>query len=526
MTAVEDAGRSALQPAPVPCVLGRYTIHQQIASGGLGSVHFARLVGPSGFARTVAAKRPHPHLIGQRDFALMFVDEARLAARIRHPNVVSTRDVIQTPTDLLLIMEYVHGESLAALHLASRARNERASLPVAASIVTGALHGLHAAHEATDEQGEPLGIVHRDVSPQNILVGVDGVARLADFGIAKAAGRLQATTGVAAIKGKCAYMAPEQVLGEPVSRATDTFAAAIVFWELLTGERLFLGQTDAETVHRILHAPVRCPGEIVDDVPSAIDDVLRKALSRDPSSRYQTARELALDIEASVPPVRMSEVGAWVERMAGEVLAERAAILAQIERGEVPRLRQGHAVVRAQRAERQRLQERAVREPPTQTALVSATPSQPDRQEAAGAAYGGAPGNASSGQLRWRTAVLMMGVLAGLVVASAGIVARKRSTAAPAAAAHAVPLVAATREAPSLASATPAASEGEQPAALGSASSSPGGGAREATKPPSPAASSQGGHRGVKGAAAASGACSPPYTIDAEGFRKYKIECL
>jgi serine/threonine-protein kinase len=492
-------------------------------------VHFARLVGPSGFARTVAAKRPHPHLIGQRDFALMFVDEARLAARIRHPNVVSTRDVIQTPTDLLLIMEYVHGESLAALHAAARARNERAPLLVAASIVTGALHGLHAAHEATDEQGEPLGIVHRDVSPQNILVGVDGVARLADFGIAKAAGRLQATTGVAAIKGKCAYMAPEQVLGEPVSRATDTFASAIVFWELLTGERLFLGQTDAETVHRILHAPVRSPGEIVSDVPRGIDDVLKKALSRDPSSRYQTARELALDIEACVAPVRMWEVGAWVERMAAEVLAERAAVLAEIERGEVPRRPEGHAVVRASPHERARERplERVARESPTQTALVSATPSQPDRHEVAGAPYGGASGGASPGQLRWRTAALAMGVLAGLIVASAGIVARKRSVA-PAVAAYAAPQVAPTHDPPSLASAAPVAPEPQaaQRAAVASADAVLGVNAREAPKSPSRAASSPGGHRAAKGASLGSGGCSPPYTIDAEGFRKYKIECL
>ena len=155
-------------------------------------------------------------------------------------------------------MDYVHGESLWKLVRALKERNERVPVPIAAAILVDTLHGLHAAHEATDERGAPLGIVHRDVSPQNILVGADGVTRLVDFGIAKAAGRLHSTRD-SSVKGKYAYMAPEQVRGEPVSRLTDTYAAAIVFWELLTGERLFVGKTEAETIHKCLVARVQPP---------------------------------------------------------------------------------------------------------------------------------------------------------------------------------------------------------------------------------------------------------------------------
>jgi serine/threonine-protein kinase len=312
--------------------VGRYAIHKEIASGAVGSVRFARLAGPAGFSRTVAVKLPHRRFARDADFAPMLLDEARLAARIRHPNVVSILDVIQTDCELMLVMDYVHGEALSKLELAARSRNEQIPVGIAASIAIDTLHGLHAAHEAKDDQGQPLGIVHRDVSPQNILVGVDGIARLVDFGIAKAAGRLQNTTDGGEVKGKYAYMAPEQARGEPVSRVTDTFAAAVIFWELVTGERLFLGRTDAESLHRVLVSRIRPPRALAPDLPAALDAILVKALSRDPARRYQTAREMALDIEACVPPVRPSEIGSWVERMAADTLSQRAAAMAEIER--------------------------------------------------------------------------------------------------------------------------------------------------------------------------------------------------
>jgi serine/threonine-protein kinase len=296
----------------------------------MASVHFARLVGAGGFARTVAVKRAHPHLARESDFALMFLDEARLAARVRHPNVVPTLDVLQTGTDLVLVMEYVHGESLWKLACTLRERGERVPLAIAGAITTDMLHGLHAAHEATDEQGRPLDVVHRDISPHNMLVGVDGVTRLVDFGIAKAAGRLHSTRD-SAVKGKYAYMAPEQARGEPVSRLSDTYSAAIVFWELLTGERLFAGKTDAETIHKCLVARVRRPSLLVRELDPRLDAIVEKGLSRDPAGRYATAREMALDIEACVPGARASEIGSWVARVAGAALAKRARVIAALE---------------------------------------------------------------------------------------------------------------------------------------------------------------------------------------------------
>ena len=314
-----------------PRVIGRYAVHGELASGGMAAVHFARLIGSDGFARTVALKRPHPHLARDTDFAAMFIDEARLAARIRHPNVVSTLDVIRTPDELVLIMDYVHGEALSKLARAAKKLDEHVPIPIAASIMIDVLHGLHAAHEATDEQGRPLGIVHRDVSPQNVLVGLDGISRIVDFGIAKAAGRSH-TTQDGALKGKFSYMAPEQLRGEEVSRLTDVFAASIVMWELITGERLFQGTNDADTMHKALVSRIRPPSMFVPDLPPKFDEILRRGLSRDLGQRFPTAREMALAIEDCVPAIRPSEVSAWVERMAGDVLRARAETIAEMER--------------------------------------------------------------------------------------------------------------------------------------------------------------------------------------------------
>ena len=315
----------------------------EIASGGMASVHFARLVGPPGFARTVAIKRAHPHLARDPDFALMFLDEARLASRIRHPNVVPTLDVLQTTDELLLVMDYVHGESLwRLLRAAQRAGRARAARRSPRRIVVDTLHGLHAAHEATDEQGAPLGIVHRDVSPQNILVGVDGVARLVDFGIAKAAGRLHSTRD-SSVKGKYAYMAPEQVRGEPVSRLTDTYAAAIVFWELLTGERLFAGKTEAETIHKCLVARVQPPSLFVPSSGAKLDaDPEEGALARTGAALPDGARDGARHRVVRARRACRPRSGAWVERIAGALAAR--------ERARVDRARWSNARARRRRS--------------------------------------------------------------------------------------------------------------------------------------------------------------------------------
>jgi serine/threonine-protein kinase len=481
-------------------VVGRYTIHDVIASGGLGSVHFARLTGASGFARTVVAKLLHPQFARQPEFALMLVDEACLAARIRHPNVVSTLDTIQTADELILVMDYVHGESVWKLITAAAHRNERVPLEIATSIVIDTLHGLHAAHEAADEHGHPLGIVHRDVSPQNILVGADGISRLVDFGIALAARRLQTATDALTLKGKHGYMAPEQVAGEPVTRLTDTYAAAIVYWELLTGERLFFGRTDAETIHRSLVSRVRPPSQVVPGIPDAIDAVVTRALSRDPAERYPTARAMALALEAQTPPVRLTEIGRWVERMVGDTLQERSAVLARIEREEAEA-----RMATASSGQRRRIEE-ATLVTPRSHAQETPPPTLDGATEIERRDVGPA---GQSGLLRRSVAV------AALLLASVGgLVWMRSEQRQPASTSSNVE-----------ARSTPRAESAVAPPASPEALGLPAASITTSVQPQTPPAPSSAPARTARPKQAAN-PCKPPYTIDSLGREIFKPECL
>ncbi len=309
--------------------VGRYALYSEIASGGMATVYLGRQRGQAGFARTVAIKRLHPQHAKEPDFVAMFLDEARLAARIRHPNVVPTLDVVATEGELFLVMEYVQGESLARLLRASRQKKERPPTRVIAAIMADTLHGLHAAHEATSEKGDPLGLVHRDVSPHNILVGSDGAARVVDFGVAKASGRIQ-TTREGQLKGKIAYMAPEQITGS-VTRKTDVYAASVVLWEALTTKRLFSGENDASVMNQVINSKVSPPGQHVEGLDPAWDEIVLKGLERDEERRWATARDMAMAIESRLQLARATEVGAWVESLAHQSLAKRAAEVTAVE---------------------------------------------------------------------------------------------------------------------------------------------------------------------------------------------------
>jgi eukaryotic-like serine/threonine-protein kinase len=314
--------------------LGRYLLFDAIARGGMATVHFARLSGAVGFSRTVAIKRLHPHLATDPEFVAMFLDEARLASRIRHPNVVPTLDVAATGGEVFIVLEYVPGEALSRLWRSRELRGERIPIRYALAIIAGVLHGLHAAHEVTDEQGRPLDIVHRDVSPQNILVGTDGVARVLDFGVAKAANRLQ-DTGEGSLKGKIAYMAPEQIAGGQVTRQTDIHAASVVLWELLVGRRLVEGENDAARAAMILQsiqsrvfAP---PSSANPEVSRELDEIVLRGLAWPPSERFATAKEMATVLEKNGGLVPTSEIGEWVTREAERALTQRADLLQAIE---------------------------------------------------------------------------------------------------------------------------------------------------------------------------------------------------
>ena len=323
-------------------VVGRYALYNAIAAGGMATVHLGRLLGPVGFSRTVAIKRLHAQFASDPEFVSMFLDEARLAARIRHPNVVQTVDVVATSGELFLVMDYVPGESIARLMRVLRERQQTIPLRILSAVMAGALHGLHAAHEAKDERGHPLGIVHRDVSPQNIILGTDGSPRVLDFGVAKAAGRVQ-TTREGQIKGKLSYMPPEQLRGASVDRKTDIYAAGVMLWELITGQRLFAGDNEGAIVAKVLEGRIEPPSQVImrnrrvtlTDMTlrqlESLDQTILKALSMDPANRHQTAREMAIEIERRMPPATASECADWLESIARDVLASRAALIAEIE---------------------------------------------------------------------------------------------------------------------------------------------------------------------------------------------------
>ena len=298
----------------------------------MASVHLGRLIGPAGFSRTVAIKQLHASHFADDDpnVVTMFIDEARIAARIQHPNVVSVSDIVLVEQEVLLVMEYVHGESLARLASAHRARGEVMDPRVATAVLVGVLDGLHAAHEARDEMGSPLNIVHRDVSPQNILVTTEGIPRVVDFGIAKAAGRLQSTTD-GQLKGKVSYMAPDQIRGGCVDRRVDLYAASVVLWELLTGHRLITGDNRLTTLNRVLELERVPPSYHVPNLPKALDDIVMRGMSADPRGRFATARDMALALVAARPQASARDLSAWVADMAGETLQARALLVANIE---------------------------------------------------------------------------------------------------------------------------------------------------------------------------------------------------
>jgi serine/threonine-protein kinase len=228
-------------------------------------------------------------------------------------------------------MEYVAGESLARLLRVVRSNNQLVPAPIAASILVGVLHGLHAAHEARDERGDPLRIVHRDVSPHNILVGTDGAAHVIDFGVAKARGRMQVTQQ-GQIKGKLSYMPAEQLLGHGLDHRADIFAASIVLWEALTGQRLFQGTDDGEIYAKVLLGHVDPPSLHAPGLEPAVDAIVLRGLARDREQRYATARDMALAIESAMPLAPPSQVGSWVEGLVGDALTERTEQIADIER--------------------------------------------------------------------------------------------------------------------------------------------------------------------------------------------------
>lgn len=327
---------SAAEEIPAPHIIGRYALFEEIAFGGMATVHLGRLVGTAGFSRTIAIKRLHPQFAKDPEFVTMFLDEARLASRAQHPNVVATLDVVADLNEVFLVMEYVRGEALSKLWRNSNTYERQIPADIATSIICDLLNGLHAAHEAKSETGEPLGIVHRDVSPQNVLVGRDGIARVLDFGVAKAAQRAQSTRE-GQIKGKLGYMSPEQLNSKAVDRRADIFAAGVIAWETLCGQRLFVGDDAGEIIGKLLSGTIEAPNDVLlrtgkQKISQDVNDAVLKALERDPDQRFPTARDFAIALEAAIVVAPPHKVGEWVQDLAGPELDARMRKVEQIER--------------------------------------------------------------------------------------------------------------------------------------------------------------------------------------------------
>ncbi|HEX4448082.1 MAG TPA: serine/threonine-protein kinase [Polyangiaceae bacterium] len=277
--------------------LGNYELRAKIADGGMAEVHVARRVGGPGAGEVVAIKTIRDQFARNREFVTMFMDEAKIVSRLRHPNVIRYHELGSEDEQLFLAMELLFGQSLWSLWDACRTRNVRLRYDMIAWIGARVADGLHYAHELVDEAGAPLDIVHRDVNATNIFVTYDGEIKVIDFGLAKAANRAS-KTAAGVIKGKVAYMSPEQAVGAPVDRRTDVFALGTTVWELSCDRRLFKRPDDVETLRRVHAAEVPDPTRLVEGFPPELWRILQGALARHQDRRYRTAADLARDLDA------------------------------------------------------------------------------------------------------------------------------------------------------------------------------------------------------------------------------------
>ncbi len=311
--------------------LGKYQLLAVLGRGGMAEVFLALSRGAMGFDKLAVIKRLRPGLADDENFRTMFLDEARLAARLNHPNVVHTYEVGEHEGVYYIAMEYLEGQPLNKIAHEANKRGAPLDPVVSARIISDALLGLHHAHTLKDFDGKPLQIIHRDISPHNLFVTYEGTTKLVDFGIAKAA--LSSTeTEVGVLKGKVAYMSPEQATGEPLDPRSDLFAMGIVLWELLTQKRLMTGDSAAAIIHRLMTMPVPPASSLRPEVEPALDAIVGRSLEKDPERRFPSALAMREAIEAYLSStgrtVRNEEIG---EQVAGMFVGIREAIQKQIQ---------------------------------------------------------------------------------------------------------------------------------------------------------------------------------------------------
>ena len=316
-----SVGTRAPERVP-PERIGRYELCFELASGGMARVYLARTQGNPGFQKLVALKRIHPHLASESEYVEMFLDEARIASRITHPHVCSVFDFGEADGEYYIAMEYLLGEPLSRLHRRVIADVDQRTSPLLAPrmarVIAHACEGLHAAHELRDSDGESLRVVHRDVSAENLFVTYDGTTQVVDFGIAHARQRVHHTKA-GQVKGTFPYMAPEQMTAAAVDRRIDIWALGAVLWELLTLRRLFLRDTDVNTMYAVLSSEILPPSDYRSGIPPELDEIVLKALKRNPEERWQTTREMGQALrrylanqEELVGPAELAD---WMEEL-------------------------------------------------------------------------------------------------------------------------------------------------------------------------------------------------------------------
>jgi len=317
MSSVETLSTEA-----IPTTVGKYRLLAELGQGGMARVFLAVAHGPSGFSKLVVLKMVRSHLTEDADMLQMFLDEARLAGRLNHPNVVQTYEVSEYDGRHVLVMEYLEGQSLSTILRKNKPDEPGFNTAQCIRVLIEALNGLQYAHELRDLDGTVLNLVHRDVSPQNIFVTYDGSVKVLDFGIAKAV-TSASETRAGVIKGKIAYMAPEQFLGEAIDSRVDVFAVGALIWQILTGVRLWKGVPDGRVIHRVIAGDIPKPSEVAENVPPELERVCMKALSRNRDDRHASAVELQKDLEdvleAMGQRVSLRELGTRLDEMFKDV---------------------------------------------------------------------------------------------------------------------------------------------------------------------------------------------------------------
>ncbi len=325
------------QPRRAPTRFGKYTLIDRIAVGGMAEIFLARQAGLEGFEKTIVIKRIRPHLSKQTSFVKMFLNEAKLAAQLNHPNIVQIYDLGKIGESYFIAMEYIFGRDMRRIIPKADAMGIPFPMVYALKIASSVCEGLYYAHQKVDLYGNPLNIVHRDVTPENIFVSFDGTVKVLDFGIAKAANQIEQTRA-GEIKGKLSYMSPEQCMGKPLDCRSDIFSLGVVLYEWITGFKLFTGESEVAILKSITEGKIYAPSYFKSDIPEPVEAILMKALEKDRDKRYQTAWDMQYDIDQFLSQYEFTpsniHLSNFLKQLFHDELEEEKARVARVDAAE------------------------------------------------------------------------------------------------------------------------------------------------------------------------------------------------